>query len=55
LKKRRRARFEPSTFWQADQLGGRVLVEPHDVPGFRSTALADPQGAVFSASQLMVR
>jgi predicted enzyme related to lactoylglutathione lyase len=40
---------------KADQLGGRVLVEPHDVPGFRSTALADPQGAVFSASQLMVR
>jgi uncharacterized protein len=34
------------------ELGGRVLVAPHDIPGFRQTVLADPAGAVFSVSQL---
>ena len=31
-------------------LGGHVIVPPVDTPGFRSAALADPQGAVFSVS-----
>ena len=48
-------------FWHADadgaaakaaELGGRVLIEPHDTPGFRETVLADPAGATFSVSQL---
>lgn len=48
-------------FWIADatsaaakapQLGGRVLVAPHDIPGFRHTVLADPSGAAFSVSEL---
>ena len=32
--------------------GGRVLVAPHDISGFRRTVLADPAGAEFSVSQL---
>jgi hypothetical protein len=49
-------------FWIADtdaaaakaaQLGGSVVTPPHDVPGFRRCVLADPQGAVFSLSQLV--
>ncbi|MBV9838071.1 MAG: VOC family protein [Solirubrobacterales bacterium] len=48
-------------FWIADadaaaataaRLGGQVVLAPHDRPGFRSAVLADPQGAVFSVSQL---
>jgi uncharacterized protein len=48
-------------FWHADadgaaakaaELGGRVLIEPHDTPGFRETVLVDPAGATFSVSQL---
>ena len=34
------------------ELGGRVLVAPHDVPGFRRAVLTDPAGAAFSVSQL---
>jgi predicted enzyme related to lactoylglutathione lyase len=34
--------------------GGSVLVAPHDVPIFRQAVLADPWGAVFSVSQLML-
>jgi predicted enzyme related to lactoylglutathione lyase len=34
-------------------LGGSVIASPVDTPGFRSAVLADPQGAVFSVSQLM--
>jgi predicted enzyme related to lactoylglutathione lyase len=50
-------------FWVADAdrvaekavaLGGNVIVEPHDVPSFRNTVLADPQGAAFSVSQLVI-
>jgi predicted enzyme related to lactoylglutathione lyase len=50
-------------FWVADAdgvaataaaLGGKVIVAPHDVPGFRNTVLADPQGATFSVSQLVI-
>lgn len=51
-------------FWIADaasaaaqvpELGGHVLVAPHDIPGFRQTVLADPSGASFSASELQIR
>jgi predicted enzyme related to lactoylglutathione lyase len=35
-------------------LGGTVIAGPMDTPGFRSAVLADPQGAVFSVSQLVV-
>jgi predicted enzyme related to lactoylglutathione lyase len=38
----------------APGLGGRVVVPAHDRPGFRSTVLADPHGASFSVSQLML-
>jgi len=38
---------------KAAQLGGSVVTPPHDVPGFRRCVLADPQGAVFSLSQLV--
>ncbi|MGH2870379.1 MAG: VOC family protein [Solirubrobacteraceae bacterium] len=50
-------------FWIADAdaaadtapgLGGSVLAAPFEVAGFRRTVLADPQGAVFSASQLLL-
>lgn len=34
------------------ELGGRVLLPPHDIPGFRQAVLADPSGAPFSVSQL---
>lgn len=34
------------------RLGGKVVVPPHDLPGFRNAVLADPQGAVFSVSEL---
>jgi predicted enzyme related to lactoylglutathione lyase len=39
----------------AARLGGKVIVPPHDTPGFRTAVLADPQGAVFSVSQLTAR
>ncbi|HEY6326363.1 MAG TPA: VOC family protein [Candidatus Cybelea sp.] len=38
---------------KAPQLGGSVVTPPHDAPGFRRCVLADPQGAVFSLSQLV--
>ena len=50
-------------FWIADadatadsavKLGGKVIVPPHDVPGFRNAVIADPQGAVLSVSRLVV-
>jgi uncharacterized protein len=37
---------------KASALGARVLVPPYDAPGFRRATIADPQGAVFSISQL---
>jgi len=37
---------------RAAKLGGTLIVAPHDAPGFRSSVIADPQGAVFSISQL---
>jgi uncharacterized protein len=36
-----------------ERLGGQVLMGPVDAPGFRTAALRDPQGAVFSVSQLV--
>ena len=50
-------------FWIADAeraaaaapgLGGRVIAEPFEIPMFRRAVLADPQGAVFSVSQLLM-
>lgn len=51
-------------FWIADadaaaraarQHGGRVLVQPHNTDiGFRTALLADPEGATFSVSQLLM-
>jgi predicted enzyme related to lactoylglutathione lyase len=35
------------------ELGGKVLVAPFDAPWVRMTVLADPQGAVFIASQFV--
>jgi hypothetical protein len=37
----------------APELGGTVVAPPSEVAGFRRTILADPHGAVFSASQLL--
>lgn len=37
---------------QGADLGGSVLVPPYDIPGFREAVLADPQGAVFTVSEL---
>jgi predicted enzyme related to lactoylglutathione lyase len=39
---------------KAPALGGSVVQAPHDIAGFRRAVLADPQGAVFSVSQLML-
>jgi hypothetical protein len=33
----------------------KVIVPPHETPGFKNAILADPQGPVFSISQLMRR
>jgi hypothetical protein len=47
------------TFWvpdadqaaaRAEELGGKVLLPPMDIPVGRFTVLADPQGATFTAS-----
>lgn len=38
---------------KAAALGGRVVVRPFDVPWVRLTVIADPQGATFTASQLV--
>ena len=48
-------------FWVADadataahaaELGGSVVVAPHDTPGFRQAVIADPEGAAFSINTL---
>jgi len=41
-----------ATAEHAARLGGKVIVPPHDTPGFRSTVLADPESVVFSVSGL---
>jgi predicted enzyme related to lactoylglutathione lyase len=38
---------------RATELSGKVVNPPIDSPGFRSAVLADPQGAVFTISQLV--
>ena len=42
-----------ATTAKAAELGGRVVAEPYDTPGFRSAVLADPRGATFSVSKLV--
>ena len=44
-----------ATVQQATDLGGQVIAPALDTPGFRTAVLADPQGAVFSISQLTER
>jgi predicted enzyme related to lactoylglutathione lyase len=39
---------------RAANLGGTLIVAPYDTPGFRNAVIADPQGAVFSISQLVM-
>jgi predicted enzyme related to lactoylglutathione lyase len=34
--------------------GGKLLAPPFDTPGFRNAVIQDPQGAVFSVSQLVL-
>ena len=43
-----------ATAAQAEELGGRVVVAPHDAAPFRQAVLEDPQGASFSISQLVL-
>jgi uncharacterized protein len=38
---------------RASEGGGSVIVAPHETPGFRNAVLADPQGAVFSITQVL--
>ena len=38
----------------AADLGGSVIAAPFEAAGFRRTVLADPGGAAFSASQLLL-
>jgi predicted enzyme related to lactoylglutathione lyase len=42
-----------ATAERAAERGGRIVVAPFDIPGFRTAVLADPQGAEFSISQLV--
>ena len=42
-----------ATATRAEELGGRVIVAPMDAPWVRLTVLADPQGAVFTASKFV--
>jgi uncharacterized glyoxalase superfamily protein PhnB len=38
---------------RAAELGGRVIAPPADAPWVRTTVIADPQGATFTASQFV--
>jgi uncharacterized protein len=38
---------------RAAELGGRVVVEPFDAPWVRTTVIADPAGATFTASKFV--
>jgi predicted enzyme related to lactoylglutathione lyase len=38
---------------RAAELGGRVVAEPRDAPWVRTTVVADPQGATFTASMFV--
>jgi uncharacterized protein len=42
-----------ATAAKANELGGKVIVPPLDAPWVRMTAIADPQGATFVASQFV--
>jgi predicted enzyme related to lactoylglutathione lyase len=42
-----------ATAARATRLGGRVIVPPCDAPWVRMTVIADPQGAVFTASKFV--
>ena len=39
---------------KASELGGKVIVPPMDAPWVRMTVIADPQGAIFTASQFVL-
>lgn len=39
---------------QASELGAKVVVPPMDAPWVRMTVIADPQGAIFTASQFVL-
>jgi predicted enzyme related to lactoylglutathione lyase len=47
-----RVRDADATVEQAASLGGQIIMPPFDTPVFRNAVVADPQGAVFSISQL---
>ena len=38
----------------AGELGGKVIVPPLDAPWVRLTVIADPQGAIFTASKFVI-
>jgi predicted enzyme related to lactoylglutathione lyase len=42
-----------ATAARAAELGGKVLVAPFDAPWVRTTVIADPQGATFTASKFV--
>jgi predicted enzyme related to lactoylglutathione lyase len=42
-----------ATAERAVELGGRVIVQPFDLPFVRMTVIADPQGATFTASRFV--
>ena len=44
-----------ATAKQAAELGGTVVVAPHDAPWTRTATLQDPQGAIFIAGQFVRR
>jgi predicted enzyme related to lactoylglutathione lyase len=42
-----------ATAARAAELGGRVVVPPTDAPWVRTTVIADPQGATFTANKFV--
>jgi hypothetical protein len=42
-----------ATAARAEELGGKVIVPPMDQPWVRTTVIADPQGAVFTANKFV--
>jgi predicted enzyme related to lactoylglutathione lyase len=42
-----------ATAAKAAELGGKVIAPPFDAPWVRMTVIADPQGAVFTASMFV--
>jgi predicted enzyme related to lactoylglutathione lyase len=42
-----------ATAGKATELGGKVIVPPFDAPWVRMTVIADPQGAMFTASKFV--